>query len=117
MGKCVDRMYFMSPKSDDVFYLRLLLANRKGCISFDDLRTVNVQIERAPDGETAPQLLSYKQTCVELGLTDDDDEWDAAMAEATEFGTATMLRKLFVTILIECGPAKPLKLWTKHKKM
>ena len=31
-NKCVNRMYFMNFKSNDVFYLRLLLVNRKKCI-------------------------------------------------------------------------------------
>ena len=70
----MSRMYFMSFKSDDVFYLRLLLVNRKRCISFDDIRIVDVQVERASDEEIASQLLNYKQICVELELIDDDDE-------------------------------------------
>ena len=67
-------MYFMSFKFDDVFYLRLLLVNKKRYISFDDIRIVNVQIEKTSDGKIASQLLSYKQICVELDLIDDDDE-------------------------------------------
>ena len=110
-------MYFMNFKFDDVFYLRLLFVNRKKCIFFDDIKTVNVQIARASNEKIVFQLLSYKQICVELELIDDDDEWNAIMIEIIEFDIATMLKKLFVTILIECNFAKFLKLWTKHKKM
>ena len=117
MNKCVNRMYFMNFKSDDVFYLRLLLVNRKKCTSFDDLKIVNVQIEKTSVEKIVFRFLNYKQICVELELIDDDDEWNAIMIEIIEFDIATMLKKLFVTILIECDFAKSLKLWTKHKKM
>ena len=76
-----------------------------------------MQIEKTSVEKIASQLLNYKQICVELELIDDDDEWNAIMIEITEFDIAIMLRKLFVTILIECDFAKLLKLWNKHKKM
>lgn len=114
-GTCVGRMYFMSPKAGEVFYLRVLLSNRKGATSFDDIRTVDVQVEGAAEGATEPRLMTNKEACVALGLTDNDGEWHEAIKEATEFGTAAMLRGLLLTILLECGPAEPLKLWEKHK--
>ena len=67
-------MYFMNFKLDDVFYLRLLLVNRKKCIFFDDIRIVDVQVEKTFDEKIASQLLNYKQICVEFELIDDDDE-------------------------------------------
>ena len=64
----------MNFKSDDVFYLRLLLVNRKKCTSFDDLKIVNVQIEKTSVEKIVFRFLNYKQICVELELIDDDDE-------------------------------------------
>lgn len=113
-GQCLGRMYLMTPKSGDLFYLRLLLANRKGATSFEALRTVPVQVLGAPAG-VEEQVLTYKQACVELGLTDDDGKWYSAMTEATEFGTAAMLRGLLTTILTECGLAEPRRPWDTHK--
>ena len=106
----------MGPKAGEVFYLRLLLSNRKGCTSFEDLRTVPVQIEGAEEGVTEPRLMeTYHDACIALGLTDNDGEWHAAMTEATDFSTAAMPRGLMVTILLECAPAQPLRLWEEHK--
>ena len=67
-------MYFMNFKLNDVFYLRLLLVNRKKCTFFDDLKIVNVQIENAFVEKIVFQFLNYKQICVEFELIDDDDE-------------------------------------------
>ena len=36
----IDRMHFMSFKIDEIFYLRLLLFNKKECTSFENLRTI-----------------------------------------------------------------------------
>ena len=74
LNKCVNRMYFMNFKLNDVFYLRLLFVNRKKCIFFDDLKIVNVQIEKTFDEKIVFQFLNYKQICVEFELIDDDDE-------------------------------------------
>ena len=38
-------MYFINLKTDDVFYLQLLLVNKKNCISYKNLIIVFVQIE------------------------------------------------------------------------
>lgn len=103
-GQSVERMYFMTPKSGDLFYLHLLLANRKRAILFKALKTVPVQMLGA-QADVEKQVLTYKQACVELCLTDDDSEWYFAITEATKFGTAAMLKGLPTTILAECGLA------------
>ena len=64
----------MNFKSNDVFYLRLLFVNRKKYIFFNDLKIVNVQIEKTFDEKIVFQFLNYKQICVEFELIDDDDE-------------------------------------------
>lgn len=39
-GEALGRIYFISSKSKDLYYLRLLLCHRKGATSYEDLRTV-----------------------------------------------------------------------------
>jgi hypothetical protein len=43
-GETLGRMHFISPKSKDFYYLRLLLCYRKGATSFDDLRTIDGRV-------------------------------------------------------------------------
>ena len=114
---CVGRMYFMSPKSGEPFYLRLLLANRKSVTSFEDLRTVEVPVDDSdPQSPKQPRLFpTYQEACRALHLTDDDGEWHRAMQESAEFGsTGAAMRGLLVTLFMECHPADPLKLWKDH---
>ncbi|XP_057296296.1 uncharacterized protein LOC130625260 [Hydractinia symbiolongicarpus] len=40
-GKSVSRMYSVSPRAGELFYLRMLLLHTPGATSFEDLRTVN----------------------------------------------------------------------------
>ena len=52
-----------------------------------------------------------RKACIALGLTDNDGKCHDAIKEATEFGTATMLRSLPLTILLECALSEPHRLW------
>ena len=112
---CVDRMYFMNLKADEIFYLRVLLCNRKRIISFENIRTVDVQIEDAENEVMKPRLMINKETCVTLKLTDNDSEWHEAITETIEFETVAMLRDLLLTILLKCESFESRKLWKKHK--
>ena len=99
-------MYFMSLKYDDIFYMRLLLANRKKVTSFDDFRIIEVQMKNAEKSITMFQLqLSFKQACNLLDLIENDDEWHATLNEIIDFDTTIMLRDLLMTILLECDSA------------
>ena len=112
---CVDRMYFMSLKADEIFYLRVLLCNRKRIIFFENIRIVNVQIEDAENEVMKFRLMINKKTCVTLKLTDNDNEWHEAIIEIIEFEIVAMLRDLLLTILLKCEFFEPRKLWKKHK--
>ena len=100
----IGRMYFLGPKAGDRFYLRQLLCHVKGAVSFEDLRTVH--------GHT---YSTYKEACIMLGLAFNDREYDEALAEAAQSSTGTVIRSLFVVILLECNPVDPLRLWETHK--
>ena len=58
----IGRIYTISPKQGDCFYLRLLLLSIRGPTSFQMLRTVN--------GTTHE---SYRDACLALGLLEDDN--------------------------------------------
>ncbi|KMQ84790.1 hypothetical protein RF55_17116, partial [Lasius niger] len=76
----------------------------EGATSFDDLRTVSGEIYQ-----------SFSETCLALGLIEDDDEWKRAMNEAVEWMMPRQLRKLFVHILLHCQPLHPEELWESFK--
>ena len=99
----IGRMYFINPRSGDLYYLRMLLTHRRGCVSFEELRTI--------DGK----LCGWKEACYELGLIDDDQAFADCLQEASGFATASMLRILYIGILIECQPTNPRALWDKFK--
>jgi len=58
------RLYNVSPKKGDLFYLRLLLTVVKGKRSFEAVRTVDGILHE-----------TYKEACIALGLASDDKEW------------------------------------------
>ncbi|XP_024875804.1 uncharacterized protein LOC112457136 [Temnothorax curvispinosus] len=101
---CIGRMYTVSPTQIELFHLRLLLLNVKGATSFNDLKTVKGEIYQ-----------SFLETCLALGLIEDDDEWKRAMDEAVGWMMPRQLRKLFVRILIHCQPLHPDELWESFK--
>lgn len=73
----------------------------KGRTSFEDLRTVSGQVEGAVEGVIERRVMAtYKKACVAHRLTDDDDELNDALTEATQFDTAKMLRGLSVTFCL-----------------
>ncbi len=63
----IGRMYFVSPKAGEKYFLRLLLCHVKGAKDWDDLLNV--------DGV---HYLTYKEACIGRGLLEDDKEWDQA---------------------------------------
>ena len=99
-------MYFMNFKCDDIFYMRLLLANRKKVTSFDDLKIIEVQMKNSEKSIIMSQLLlNFKQTCNLLDLIENNDERHATLNEIIDFDTTIMLRDLLMTILLECDSA------------
>ena len=101
----IGRVHSVSPISGDVFYLRMLLHHDhcRGKESFTDLRTL--------DGVTYD---TYQEVCRRLGVLQDDGEWHEALCAAEVTSTGPQLRELFVTILMFCSPADPMKLFEDH---
>ncbi len=95
--KTIGRLYSVSPKVGDLFYLRLLLVSVAGHTSFTNIRTIN--------GETLPTLN------LRLCLLDNDDHLRSAMTEVPERYSPEKLRQLFVTIACCCDAADLLSIW------
>ncbi|GFV05307.1 ATP-dependent DNA helicase [Trichonephila clavipes] len=98
------RLYTVHPNNTECFYLRLLLINIRGPISFQDLRTVNGQL-----------CTTYRQACQELNLLENDAHWDTALADASNTARPQQIRTLFAIILTTCFPSNSKDLWEKYK--
>jgi hypothetical protein len=101
--RVVTRIYNVSPRDTELYHLRLLLLHQKGCMSFEDVRTVR--------GVMYP---TYQEAAAALGLLDDDREWDQCLEEAAAKEMPRHLRQLFATILAYCNVSNIAQLWHGH---
>ena len=91
--KIISRMYYVSPKESERFYLRMLLLHVSGAKSFEELESV---------GDFTAD--TFQDACKLRHLLDDDSEWDNTMMEASNFRMPRELRALFATI---CAHSEP----------
>lgn len=77
-------VFIVNPRQTECFYLRLLLVNVTGPLSFQHIRIV--------DGHQHP---TYKDVCLALGLLEDDNQWECMLTEAALNCTAKQIRLLF----------------------
>ncbi|PAA61494.1 hypothetical protein BOX15_Mlig031738g1 [Macrostomum lignano] len=96
----IARMYTVSPRAGDLFYMRMLLLQVRGPTSFEALHTV--------DGVLCP---SAKAACTALGLLQRDDHWRRCLAEAVQSRMPRALRHLLAVILIWGNPEDGSDLW------
>ena len=82
-------MYHCSPQAGERWYLRRLLTKVPGPTLFEDLRTVNRELQN-----------SFQAACIARGLVEDDDDWGSCFDEASTFALGPQLRTLFVTTLV-----------------
>ncbi|XP_019195820.1 PREDICTED: uncharacterized protein LOC109189662 [Ipomoea nil] len=99
-GFAIGRVFYVSPGTGEIFYLRCLLNKVKGPTSFLDIKKV--------DGV---QYDSFRDACSARGLVDDDREYVHAIEEASQWATSVNLRRLFVTLLMSNSMAKPEVVW------
>ena len=97
-------MYSVSPRDPEKFYLRMLLNHVRGAKSFEDMRTADGVLYE-----------TFQAAARAKGLLNDDNQWDLCLLEGNSFKSASMLRRLFATILLFCEPSDPFRLWTSHK--
>lgn len=100
--KTISRMYSVSPRDSERFFLRLLLLHIPGATSFEQLRTV--------DGVELP---TFKEAAIERRLVESDDEWEKCLDEAALFQMPKQMRETFALICAFCAPANALVLWDK----
>ena len=93
----VGRIYWVSPRAGEKYYLRVLLHHVQGARSFEDLRTVE-----------STTCATYRDACVKRGLLQDDAEWRACLLEASQTQNAWQMRCLFCIILEYNHPLKVL---------
>ncbi|KAK3233448.1 hypothetical protein CYMTET_19283 [Cymbomonas tetramitiformis] len=98
------RMYFVNPKCEERFYLRLMLTHIRGPTSYEDVRTV--------DGRT---YTTFHEAAIACGLAQNDQEYVICLHEAEILYPARMVRNLFITIVAHCQPGKPQELWEQFK--
>ena len=93
--KCKDvkigRLYMVSPREGERFYLRSLLAVRTDCVSWSELM-------QTPTGD---QCDTFKAAALAWGLLEDDKEWVKCLEEAVLVRGGSQLRQLFVLLLTE----------------
>ena len=95
----------LSPHQSEKYYLRLLLHNKSGATSFEDLRTINDVVHP-----------TFNTACRALGLLEDDTEIDKAMEEAASIRFGNNLRDIFVTLLVNCLPSNASELWKNWRR-
>ena len=100
--RTIGRVNNVSPVQGERFYLRLLLNHIKGARSFQEMKVFQ--------GE---EYLTYKETCLAMGLLEDDEEWIFSLEEVSISGSAKQLRSTFAVILQYCRPTEPRKLLEK----
>lgn len=88
----IGRMYYVSPVSDELYYLQMLLMIVKGAMSYADVRTY--------DGVV---YLTFKQACEARGLLESDNECHLLFDEAIVSASSGQLRQLFVTVVMFCS--------------
>ncbi|CDF39898.1 ATP dependant DNA helicase PIF1 [Chondrus crispus] len=101
----VGRIYTVSPREGERYFLGLLLTQVPGATSFENLRNI--------DGE---QCTSFRQACLRLGLLANDAEWKHAIRNSFR-SSFVPLSHLFATILAHCQPSDPFSLWNDHLHM
>ncbi|XP_044591373.1 uncharacterized protein LOC123269604 [Cotesia glomerata] len=98
------RVYTVHPGNAECYYLRLLLHQIRGPVSFSALKTV--------DGVIQP---TFQAACRALGLLEDDANWDHTLEEACISDSPFKIRELFAIMLVFCHVGDPQKLWEKYR--
>ncbi|XP_042243436.1 uncharacterized protein LOC121880347 [Homarus americanus] len=101
----IGRMYTISPRVGECYFLRRLLNEVRGPTSFQDLKIV--------DGILCT---TFREACLTRGLLENDDHLRLAMQEAKISQSPANMRCLFAIILTACSPSNPAELWEIFKE-
>lgn len=83
-GHAIGRLTHVNPTTGELFFLRMLLRNKKGVTSFYDLRTVEGVLHG-----------SFRAACEALDLLGNDKEWGTEMID-TSFCASSQQLKIFL---------------------
>jgi hypothetical protein len=101
--RTIGRIYFISPRSRELFYLRMLLHVVTSPKSFEHLRTYDGVVHE-----------DFRSACVARGLLDNDQQWDFCLREAAGYQTGFQLRSLFAMIVCNHDSVSAMELFTRH---
>ena len=79
--------------------------NVRGPKSFEDIRTVDGIIHG-----------TFRETCLSLGLLEDDRHWDQTLEEAEACKLPNQMRCLFAIMLMSCEISDTMGIWENIKK-
>ncbi|XP_051173501.1 uncharacterized protein LOC127289553 [Leptopilina boulardi] len=99
------RMYFVSPKDIERYFLRLLLLYVRGAKSFEDIKTY--------EGIT---YNTFTEAARARNLMVDDNEWNNCLTEAVSMKFPKELCRLFAYICVFGSPVNAIDLWNKYKE-
>jgi hypothetical protein len=102
----IGRLYMVSPREGERYYLRSLLTVRIGCTSWHELL-------QGPDGSP---YRTFKSAALAWGLLADDTEWSKCLEEAALVRGGCQLRELFILLLTEKLLTSPTDMFDKHCK-
>lgn len=103
-AKIIPRMYSVSVKDEERFYLRMMLLHVHGATSYETLRTFDDTIYD-----------TFKAAAIARGLLANDEEWNRCLVDGGTFQMPRELREIFAYICCFCMPTNPLQLWTNHR--
>ena len=105
-------MHNVCTKDVERYALRVLLLHVKGATSYENIRTVDVtQILPNRSIITVPTVFeTFREAAIQLGLLNDDKEWDRCLTDAEFYQMPVALRSIFASILVHCKPTDCLKL-------
>ncbi|KAK3894468.1 hypothetical protein Pcinc_001774 [Petrolisthes cinctipes] len=101
----ISRVYTVSPRHQECYFLRLLLHHVRGPTSFEDLRT--------HEGHVCG---TYREACLLYGLLEDDEHWNLTLQDAAATKHPKQMRQLFAIMLHTCEMSNPAFLWENHKE-
>ncbi|OMO64424.1 hypothetical protein COLO4_32056 [Corchorus olitorius] len=105
-GETIGRIIHIHYAAGEVYYLRLLLNVVRGPRSYEEIRTVN--------GILYP---TFQSACEALRLLKDDNEWQEALDQTSQWATADYLRELFVYFMMHSRVVNPALLFEKNWRL
>ena len=99
----LSRIYTVSPREGERFFLRTLLFHVQGATCFEDVRRVEGVLKE-----------SFREACIARGLLTDDSEWKRTLQHAFS-SRFVPLTEVFATLLGFCELSDPSAIWEEFR--